>query len=107
MAATRGDGITGENVSNNIKTIRSIPLKLLGKDIPKSIEIRGEVFISKKGFELINSKISDKKFANPRNAAAGSLRQLDSYIAASRPLDAFFYAIGYVSENLKLLFRLR
>ena len=89
MAATRGDGITGENVSNNIKTIRSIPLKLLGQDIPKSIEIRGEVFISKKGFELINSKIPDKKFANPRNAAAGSLRQLDSYIAASRPLDAF------------------
>tara|TARA_Y100000287_G_scaffold104833_1_gene83974 strand:- start:5411 stop:7213 length:1803 start_codon:yes stop_codon:yes gene_type:complete len=102
VAATRGDGITGENVSNNIKTIRSIPLKLLGKDIPKSIEIRGEVFISKKGFELINSKIPDKKFANPRNAAAGSLRQLDSYIAASRPLDAFFYAIGYVSENLKI-----
>ena len=102
VAATRGDGITGENVSNNIKTIRSIPLKLLGEDIPKSIEIRGEVFISKKGFELINSKISDKKFANPRNAAAGSLRQLDSYIAASRPLDAFFYAIGYVSENLKI-----
>ena len=102
VAATRGDGITGENVSNNIKTIRSIPLKLLGKDIPKSIEIRGEVFISNKGFELINSKIPDKKFANPRNAAAGSLRQLDSYIAASRPLDAFFYAIGYVSENLKI-----
>tara|TARA_B100000989_G_scaffold206070_1_gene156100 strand:- start:443 stop:2347 length:1905 start_codon:yes stop_codon:yes gene_type:complete len=102
VAATRGDGITGENVSNNIKTIRSIPLKLLGKDIPKSVEIRGEVFISKKGFELINSKISDKKFANPRNAAAGSLRQLDSNIAASRPLDAFFYAIGYVSEDLKI-----
>ena len=102
VAATRGDGITGENVSNNIKTIRSIPLNLLGKDIPKSIEIRGEVFISKKGFELINSKIPDKKFANPRNAAAGSLRQLDSHIAASRPLDAFFYAIGHVSENLKI-----
>ena len=102
VAATRGDGITGENVSNNIKTIRSIPLKLLGKDIPKSIEIRGEVFISKKGFELINSKIPDKKFANPRNAAAGSLRQLDSHIAASRPLDAFFYTIGHVSENLKI-----
>ena len=102
IAATRGDGTTGENVTNNIKTIRSIPLKLLGHDIPKMIEVRGEVYISKKGFELINSNIAEKKFANPRNAAAGSIRQLDSSIAANRPLDAFFYSIGFSSDKLKI-----
>tara|TARA_B100000767_G_scaffold273093_1_gene302336 strand:- start:1627 stop:3678 length:2052 start_codon:yes stop_codon:yes gene_type:complete len=99
LAATRGDGLAGENVTKNVKTIKSIPLKLLGNNFPKSIEIRGEVFISKKGFLDINSKSDVKKFANPRNAAAGSLRQLDSKVAANRPLDAFFYAIGHSSEN--------
>ena len=102
IAATRGDGSTGENVTNNIRTIRTIPLKLLGNDFPKTIEIRGEVYISKKGFELINSNMTEKKFANPRNAAAGSIRQLDSSIAASRPLDAFFYSIGFSSDDLKI-----
>ena len=102
IAATRGDGSTGENVTNNIRTIRTIPLKLLGNDFPKSIEIRGEVYISKKGFELINSNMTEKNFANPRNAAAGSIRQLDSSIAASRPLDAFFYSIGFSSDDLKI-----
>jgi DNA ligase (NAD+) len=102
LAATRGDGSTGENVTNNIKTIKSIPLKLLGNDYPDIIEIRGEVFISKQGFESINTFNNDKKFANPRNAAAGSLRQLDSKIAASRPLDAFFYSIGYSSNKLNV-----
>ena len=102
LASTRGDGSTGENVTNNIKTIKSIPLKLLGKDYPNIIEIRGEVFISKVGFESINTIDADKKFANPRNAAAGSLRQLDSKIAASRPLDAFFYSIGYSSRKLDI-----
>ena len=102
IAATRGDGSTGENVTNNIRTIRTIPLKLLGNDFPKTIEIRGEVYISKKGFELINSNMTEKNFANPRNAAAGSIRQLDSSIAASRPLDAFFYSIGFSSDDLKI-----
>ena len=102
LASTRGDGTTGENVTNNIKTIKSIPLKLLGNDYPDSIEIRGEIFISKKGFESINSSNNDKRFANPRNAAAGSLRQLDSKIAGSRPLDAFFYSIGYSSSELNI-----
>ena len=101
MAATRGDGTTGENVTKNIKTIKSIPLKLIGDNIPEVIEIRGEVFISKKGFMSINSSKHEKTFANARNAAAGSLRQLDSKIAASRPLDAFFYAIGYTSKKYK------
>ena len=102
LAATRGDGLTGENVTKNIKTIKSIPLKLLGSSFPESIEIRGEVFISKKGFNDINSSGGLKKFANPRNAAAGSLRQLDSKVVANRPLDAFFYAVGYSSDNLNL-----
>lgn len=102
IAATRGDGSTGENVTKNIKTIKSIPLKLFGNNIPDTIEIRGEVFISKEGFLSINSEDNEKKFANARNAAAGSLRQLDSKIAASRPLDAFFYAIGFSSEKLNV-----
>ena len=102
LAATRGDGLTGENVTKNIKTIKSIPLKLLGSSFPESIEIRGEVFISKQGFDDINSSGGLKKFANPRNAAAGSLRQLDSKVVANRPLDAFFYAVGYCSDNLNL-----
>ena len=102
LAATRGNGLTGENVTENIKTIKSIPLKLLGTSIPKIIEIRGEVFISKKGFSDINSLSDSKQFANPRNAAAGSLRQLDSKVVANRPLDAFFYAVGHCSENLNI-----
>ena len=102
IAATRGDGSKGENVTKNIKTIKSIPLKLLGNNIPATIEIRGEVFISKEGFLSINSEDNEKKFANARNAAAGSLRQLDSKIAASRPLDAFFYAIGFSSGKLNV-----
>ena len=99
IASTRGDGTTGENVTENIKTIKSIPLKLAGNSYPDEIEIRGEVFISKKGFNEINELNNDKKFANPRNAAAGSLRQLDSRVTSKRPLDAFFYSIGYCSEN--------
>lgn len=102
IASTRGDGTTGENVTENIKTIKSIPLKLAGNSYPDEIEIRGEVFISKKGFKEINELNNDKKFANPRNAAAGSLRQLDSRVTSKRPLDAFFYSIGYCSENLKI-----
>ena len=102
IAATRGDGLVGENVTENIRTIKTIPLRLQGNNYPDSIEIRGEVFISKKGFEKINSHDGGKKFANARNAAAGSLRQLNSKIAAKRPLDAFFYAIGNTSSDTNI-----
>lgn len=101
--ATRGDGITGEDVTQNIRTIRCIPLKLdfpEGK-APSLIEVRGEVYISKKGFQKLNEERQDLElptFANPRNAAAGSLRQLDPKITAKRPLSAFFYALGYAEE---------
>lgn len=99
-AATRGDGVIGEDVTQNIKTIRSIPLKLdfpKGK-IPSLIEVRGEAYISKEGFQRLNQERQDLElstFANPRNAAAGSLRQLDPKVTAKRPLSAFFYALGY------------
>ena len=98
-AATRGDGSTGEDVTENIKTINMIPLRLYGKDFPRILEVRGEVFMSKKGFEKLNQHAlaqDEKVFANPRNAAAGSLRQLDPKITASRPLEIFFYGVGYV-----------
>ena len=98
-AATRGDGETGEDVTDNIKTIRSLPLRLKTKKAPASIEIRGEVILPIKDFEKLNrdqANREEKTFANPRNAAAGSLRQLDSRITASRPLTAFFYGLGKV-----------
>lgn len=95
-AATRGDGQTGEDITENVKTIRNVPLKLRG-DYPARIEIRGEVVMPHKGFEKLNEtrlKTQQKPFANPRNAAAGSLRQLDSRITAQRPLTFYAYAIG-------------
>lgn len=98
--ATRGDGMTGENVTQNIRTIQSIPLKLQGKNYPETLEVRGEVFMPKEGFEKLNAKQlenGDKVFVNPRNAAAGSLRQLDSKITATRPL--YFYCYGWGSVN--------
>lgn len=98
-AATRGDGETGEDVTQNIRTIRSIPLRLNSKKPPKLIEVRGEVILPIAEFEKLNKeqeKKGEKLFANPRNAAAGSLRQLDSRITASRPLTAFFYGMGEV-----------
>ena len=94
--ATRGDGMTGEDVTHNIRTIKSIPLHLKG-NFPEKLEIRGEVFMNKEGFIKLNNeqkKINGKIFANPRNAAAGSLRQLDPSITAKRPLLFFGYAIG-------------
>lgn len=97
-AATRGDGTTGEDVTANVRTIRSLPLVLQGT-VPTLLEARGEVFMSRAGFERLNrfaSERGDKVFANPRNAAAGSLRQLDPAITAQRPLDIFFYALGGV-----------
>lgn len=101
-AATRGDGETGEDVTQNIRTIQSVPLKLHGLDIPKLLEVRGEVLISKKNFDALNKRAvqrDEKIFVNPRNAAAGSLRQLDPKITASRPLEAFFYYIARVKPD--------
>ncbi|MFL2543929.1 MAG: NAD-dependent DNA ligase LigA [Alphaproteobacteria bacterium] len=96
-AATRGDGTIGEDVTLNTLNIKNIPKKLKGK-FPSSIEIRGEVFLTKKDFDNINSKLDDKnKFANPRNAAAGSLRQLDANISKTRPLQFLAHGIGYSS----------
>ncbi len=98
-AATRGDGRTGENVINNISNIKNIPKKLRN-DYPDLLEIRGEVFITKSDFESINSKLDESnKFANPRNAAAGSLRQLDYHISNSRPLKFLAHGVGQSSEN--------
>ena len=101
--ATRGDGTTGEDISVNVRTVRNIPLKLHGKGWPETLEVRGEVFMSKAGFERLNAsqlEIGGKTFANPRNAAAGSLRQLDSKITANRPLEFCCYGIGQVSHDI-------
>lgn len=101
--ATRGDGTTGEDISVNVRTIRNLPLKLHGSGWPATLEVRGEVFMSKAGFERLNASQAEsggKTFANPRNAAAGSLRQLDSKITASRPLEFCCYGIGQVSEDI-------
>ncbi|MDH5300467.1 MAG: NAD-dependent DNA ligase LigA [Gammaproteobacteria bacterium] len=97
-AATRGDGTTGEDVTQNVRTIRAVPLQLI-RNFPALLEVRGEVFMPKKGFEQLNQRqreAGEKTFANPRNAAAGSLRQLDSRIAAKRPLAMYCYAIAQV-----------
>lgn len=96
-AATRGDGTTGENITANVRTIRAIPLRLHGENIPRRMEVRGEVFLPQAGFEKINEdarRTGGKLFANPRNAAAGSLRQLDPRITAKRPLTFFCYGVG-------------
>jgi DNA ligase (NAD+) len=96
-AATRGDGLVGEDVTANIKTISAVPLRLIGKSIPDFLEVRGEVYMSKKSFHELNhyaQKHDLKQFANPRNAAAGSLRQLNPEITASRELSIYVYGIG-------------
>lgn len=105
QGATRGDGYAGENVTHNLKTIRSIPTKINHPNPPKLLEVRGEVLMLKKDFELLNKKqesLGEKKFANPRNAAAGSLRQLDPRITAKRPLTFFSYGLGVCEPNLNL-----
>lgn len=102
QGATRGDGMTGENVTQNLRTIPSIPLHLRGTDFPPVLEVRGEVYMPKAGFEKLNAeaeKKGEKVFVNPRNAAAGSLRQLDSRITASRPLAFFCYGVGLVERE--------
>ncbi|HEY0721071.1 MAG TPA: NAD-dependent DNA ligase LigA, partial [Gammaproteobacteria bacterium] len=98
-AATRGDGTTGEDVTQNVRTINSVPLKLQGNDYPDVLEVRGEVYMPRAGFDALNEQQrakGEKAFANPRNAAAGSLRQLDPSITAQRPLTMFCYGVGRV-----------
>ncbi|MDQ7016297.1 MAG: NAD-dependent DNA ligase LigA, partial [Gammaproteobacteria bacterium] len=113
--ATRGDGRVGEEITLNLRTLAAIPLKLQGEDLPSRLEVRGEVFMPKAGFAALNKKAlaeGEKVFVNPRNAAAGSLRQLDSAITATRPLSIYCYALGLLegvalpethSETLTLL----
>ena len=102
-ASTRGDGLTGEGITNNVKTIQTVPLVMQAgglADIPPRLEVRGEVFIGLEAFKKFNQERIDQElppFANPRNAAAGSLRQLDSKITAARPLEIFFYGVGIVA----------
>jgi DNA ligase (NAD+) len=103
QGATRGDGERGEEVTSNVRTIESIPLRLLGNDYPAVLEVRGEVFMPKAGFEKLNEqarKAGEKGFANPRNAAAGSLRQLDPRLTAKRPLAFYAYGLGNVDEAI-------
>ncbi len=103
QGATRGDGTTGEDVTLNVRTIRNVPLKLFGDDIPPLIEVRGEVIMYKKDFEELNKERERKGeslFANPRNASAGSLRQLDSHITAERKLHMIAYGIGEVQGKM-------
>jgi DNA ligase (NAD+) len=114
LAATRGDGRTGENVTANVRTIRAIPLKLRGSNVPERLEVRGEIFMTRSGFEALNARLADageKTFVNPRNAASGSLRQLDSSVTATRPLHFYCYGAatfdGLPDSHWGILERLR
>lgn len=100
LGTTRGDGVEGENITANLRTVRGIPLRLQGVNIPENVEIRGEIYLAKSDFQKVNferEKNNQQLFANPRNAAAGSLRQLDPKITASRPLKFFAYALNALS----------
>ena len=101
--ATRGDGNIGEDITANVRTIKSVPLKLQGHNIPHLLEVRGEIYLPKVGFDALNEAaraVGGKTFVNPRNAAAGSLRQLDSKVTASRPLEMCAYSVGqYQAES--------
>lgn len=101
--ATRGDGRTGEGITSNLRTLRSVPLKLMGKSVPELLEVRGEVIMRHSGFEALNERAREegsKVFANPRNAAAGSLRQLDPRITATRPLEFHAYQAARLEPDL-------
>jgi DNA ligase (NAD+) len=101
--ATRGDGSTGEDITHNVRTIESVPLRLIGSGYPTTLEVRGEVFMPKAGFDAYNDKArkaGEKTFVNPRNAAAGSLRQLDPKLTAERPLDIYIYSVGRVEGGI-------
>ena len=103
QAATRGDGVSGEDVTANVRTIRNVPLMLSGDDIPSYLEVRGEITIPRSGFEQMNARarlLGQKVFVNPRNAAAGSLRQLDSAVTAKRPLEFTAYSVGVFEGSL-------
>ena len=98
IGSTRGDGRRGENITQNLRTIRSIPAKVSGKGMPEWFEVRGEVFMTRAGFERLNEERAERGeplFANPRNSAAGAVRQLDPRITAARPLECFIYALGW------------
>ncbi len=104
QAATRGDGSVGENITENVRTIKCIPLTLTGEEYPDVLEVRGEVFMPKASFEKLNEnaiKKGEKTFANPRNAAAGSLRQLDSKITSKRNLAFYAYGLGFVGNMIE------
>ena len=97
QGATRGDGLRGENITQNLRTIRSVPLTVRGDGLPPRFEVRGEAYMTRRGFEQLNEERANEGqplFANPRNAAAGSVRQLDSRITAQRPLRFFAYGVG-------------
>ncbi len=99
QGATRGDGETGEDITQNLKTIKALPLKIRAGKVPHALEVRGEVFMPLAGFKRFNEEAmarGEKSFVNPRNAAAGSLRQLDPRMTAARPLDLFIYGVGVV-----------
>ena len=101
-AATRGDGDIGEDITHNVKTIRNVPLRLHGKKVPEQIEVRGEIYLSKSGFAQLNSRAAStggKQFVNPRNTAAGAVRQLNPKITAQMPLQMFCYSVGVVTEG--------
>ena len=103
--ATRGDGLRGEDVTQNLRTIPSVPLRLRGSGWPRRLEARGEVYMPRAGFEALNARLREeggKTFVNPRNAAAGALRQLDPRMTAQRPLAIFFYAIAQIEGRKEL-----
>ena len=103
QAATRGDGATGEDITQNIRTIASVPLRLRGPDFPPVLEVRGEVYMTRAGFLALNARAAEqgqKVFVNPRNAAAGSLRQLDPRVTAARPLEIYCYGVGAVEGGV-------
>jgi DNA ligase (NAD+) len=99
--ATRGDGTTGEDVTPNLRTLRSIPLRLLKAADTRELEVRGEVLMYRRDFDALNARqreLGEKEYVNPRNAAAGAVRQLDSRVTATRPLRFFAYAVSHASQ---------